>query len=86
MVSGLERAGGRALDDLLRIYRQETLGEEDVQRVLAILDEVGAKDSAQQLTESAAAQALDALRPVALPGWARDEAEELVDFLSRRDY
>ncbi len=86
VVSGLERAGGRALDDLLRIYRQETLGEEDVQRVLAILDEVGAKDSAQQLTESAAAQALDALRPVALPGWARDEAEELVDFLSRRDY
>ena len=52
-----------------------------MQRVLAILDEVGARESAQTLTESAANRALDALTTVALPDWARSEVEELVDFL-----
>ena len=86
VVFALEKAGGAALEDLQRIYSQTELEEDDVQRVLAILDEVGARDSAQSLTESAANRALDALRPVALPEWARTEAEELVDFLARREY
>ena len=86
VVYALERASGTALEDMQRIYAQEELEEDDVQRVLAILDEVGARESSQQLTESAANRALEALAPVALPDWARSEAEELVDFLSRREY
>ena len=86
VVFALERASGAALDDLQRIYSQAELEEDDVQRVLAILDEVGARESAQDLTESAAARALQALAPVPLPDWARAEAEELVDFLARREY
>ena len=86
VVFALERAAGAALDDLQRIYAQEELEEDDVQRVLAVLDEVGARESSQKLTESAASHALEALAPVALPGWARAEAEELVDFLARREY
>ena len=86
VVFALERAGGAALDDLQRIYSQTELDEDDVERVLAILDEVGARESAQELTESAANRALEALAPVALPDWARAEAEELVDFLARREY
>ena len=86
VVFALERAAGAALDDLQRIYGQEELVEDDVQRVLAILDEVGAREQSQTLTESAANRALEALAPVPLPGWARTEAEELVDFLARREY
>ena len=86
VVFALERAAGAALDDLKRIYSQTELEEDDVQRVLAILDEVGARESAQLLTETAANRALDALAPVSLPDWAREEAEELVDFLARREY
>ena len=86
VVFALERAGGAALDDLQRIYSQTELEEDDVQRVLAILDEVGARESSQELTESAANRALEALAPVPLPDWARAEAEELVDFLARREY
>ena len=86
VVFALERASGAALDDLQRIYSQAELDEDDVERVLAILDEVGARESAQELTESAANRALEALAPVALPDWARAEAEELVDFLARREY
>ena len=86
VVFALERASGRAMVDLLRIYEQEELEEDDVQRVLAVLNEVGAQENAQRLTEAAAAQALEALKPVYLPDWARTEAEELVDFLARREY
>ncbi len=86
VVFALERAGGAALDDLKRIYGQTELEEDDVQRVLAVLDEVGAREHSQALTESAANRALDALAHITLLGWARAEAEELVDFLARREY
>ena len=86
VVFALERAGGAALNDMQRIYSQAELDEDDVQRVLAILDEVGARERAQELTEAAANRALEALSPVSLPGWARVEAEELVDFLACREY
>ena len=86
VVFALERASGRAMDDLLRIYGQEELEEDDVQRVLAVLDEVGSQENSQLVTEAAAARALEALKPVSLPQWAQTEAEELVDFLARREY
>ena len=86
VVFALERASGRAMDDLLRIYGQEELEEDDVQRVLAVLDEVGSQEHSQRFTEAAAARALEALKPVSLPQWAQTEAEELVDFLARREY
>ena len=86
VVFALERASGQAMDDLLRIYGQEELEEDDVQRVLAVLDEVGSQEHSQRVTEAAAARALEALKPVSLPGWAQAEAEELVDFLARREY
>ena len=86
VVFALEQARGKSLDDLFRIYGQVELEEDDVQRVLAVLDEVGAQDSAQRLTDAAAAEALAALKPVSLPEWARTEAVELVEFLSRREF
>ena len=75
-----------ALRDLQRIYGQSELEEDDVQRVLAVLEEVGAREQSQSLTEAAANRALEALSSVSLPGWAQEEAEELVDFLARREY
>ena len=86
VVFALERASGRAMKDLLRIYEQEELEEDDVLRVMAVLDEVGSRENSQRLTQAAAARALEALKPVSLPRWAQTEAEELVDFLARREY
>lgn len=86
VVYALERASGAARGDLQRIYAQPELEEDDVQRVLAILDEVGAREQSQQLTEAAAHRALEALSAVSLPPWAKAEADELVDFLARREY
>ena len=86
VVFALERASGRAMEDLLRIYEQEKLEEEDVLRVIAVLDEVGSQENSQRLTQAAASRALEALKPALLPQWAQTEAEELVDFLARREY
>ena len=81
-----ERAMGKDFEDLCRIYGQEELDEEDVGRVLTVLDTVGAQELSQTLTESSAGEALRALDSVELPAWAKAEAEELVDFLAHRQY
>lgn len=86
VVVGLERASGMAREDLLRIYNQDTLDDSDVQRVMAILEEVGAPEYSERLTQESAHHAVAALERVALPSWARTEVEELVDFLARRQF
>ncbi|MCH2518685.1 MAG: polyprenyl synthetase family protein [Dehalococcoidia bacterium] len=86
IVYAFERASGKNREDLLRIYIQEDIDDDDVGRVLAILDDVGARDESESLTEASAEQALEAIASVSLPAWARTEAEGLVDFLARRQY
>ena len=86
VVFAFEHASGGSRDDLLRIYRQESLDDADVERVMAILDEVGAADYSDSLTQDSARSAVQALEGVELPGWARDEVEELADFLARRRF
>lgn len=85
-VFALHRASGAARDDLLRIYSQEELDDSDVERVMAIMDELGAPQYAQQLTQESAEQATQALENVELPPWARNEVEQLVDFLANRQF
>ena len=86
VVFALERADGRPRDDLLQIYSQTDLDEEDVYRVQAILEEVGAREHTQSLAETSAREALAALDGISLPPWAEYEAQALVDFLARREY
>ena len=86
VVVAFEHAKGQDFEDLCRIYGQEELDDADVDRVLEVLDAVGAQDLSQTLTEASAGEALQALDAVELPAWARAEAEELVDFLARRQY
>lgn len=86
IVYAFERASGQNRDDLLRIYAQEEMDDDDVGRVLVILDAVGAREESQTLTEASAEEALEAIAPVSLPSWARTEAEALIDFLARRQY
>ena len=85
-VFALDRASGAARDDLHRIYAQEELDDADVERVMAIMDELGAPEYAAQLTAQSAEQATQALATVELPSWARIEVEQLVDFLARRQF
>ena len=80
------RARGQALDDLLEIYRRPEVDDQGLARVLAVLDEVGAREESQRLTDASAGEALGALQGISLPAWAREEAEELVEFVARREH
>ena len=86
VVFALEQATGEARNDLLQIYQREELGEDDVKRVLAVLDEVGAQEHSQRLTEASAEEALKAIGWISLPDWAIEEAESLVEFVARREF
>lgn len=86
VVFALEHAKGPALDDLMRIYQQEELEEQDVDQVMDILEEVGAKQQSEKITEISAEEAIQSLKSVSLPAWARSEAEDLVDFLANREF
>ena len=89
MVYALENAQGPARQELSRIYgagNQDVIEEPDIARVREVLDQVGAADQCQQLTELSASQSLEALLGVELAPWAMTEMEELVHFLSRREF
>ena len=94
VVYALENALGPARRELSRIYGTDNRGtdnpdemeESDIVRVREVLDQVGAAGQCQRLTERSAGQALDALLGVELAPWARTETEELVHFLSRREF
>ncbi len=86
VVFALENANGRSREELLRIYGNEELTDNDVENVLTILETVGAQKQSHSITETSAHQALAALRPAGLPAWAQKEAESLVDFLAHREF
>ena len=86
IVFALEKASGGAREDLLRIYQQDELDDDDVERVLAVLHEVGADEEAKRITRESAQRAIEALEGIELPNWARADAEELVDFLATREF
>ena len=86
VVFALNHADGQSRHDLLEIYGRQELDEDDVVRVLAVLDEVGAQENSQRIIEASAGDALEALEEVSLPSWAKEEAESLVDYLARREY
>ena len=85
-VFALERASGAARDDLFRIYAQDELDDADVERVMAIMDELGAAQVADQITSESAQRASEALDGIELPDWARREVDQLVDFLAHRQF
>jgi geranylgeranyl diphosphate synthase type I len=86
VVYALSHARGQSRRDLLEIYGRQELDEDDVARVLVVLDEVGAQEESQKLIDASADEALHTLEEISLPSWAREEAEGLVDFLARREY
>lgn len=86
VVFGFEHATGPAQKELLRVYRQDQLSEEDVNQVLAVLEAAGAPQACHRLTQDNAAQAIRELNGISLPDWARVEGEQLVDFLARRQF
>ena len=94
VVYALQNSRGPARQELLRIYgfekrgaaNQDDMEDSDIEQVREVLEQVGAAGHCQQLTERSASQALEALSGIKLASWARTEMEELVHFLSCREF
>jgi len=71
---------------LREIYGKEALSKEDVQRVLAILDELGARDYAQRIAEGYRDRALVELEKTGIENEAQEGLRELARFLTERVY
>ena len=84
IVFAFQQAKGANRKELLRLYSQETLDEADVDRVMDILQDIGAADRTDALTGSTADEARAALAILELPDWADEDAENLIDFMANR--
>jgi len=86
IVYALENARPKARNEMAAIYQKKSLSEGDVENVLAVLEECGARRQAQSLIEAEASSGLRSLEGLPLHAWAKQEAEELIDFLVNREY
>ena len=84
IVYAFQHAAGADRVELLRLYSQEALDEDDVNRVLQILDDLGADRQTDELTESTAEEGRAALAMLELPPWAAEDASNLIDFMAYR--
>lgn len=84
IVYAFQQADGANRNELLRLYGQETLDEGNVDRVLDILENIGAAAQTDYLTEMTAQEARAALATLELPPWAADDAGQLIDFMAYR--
>ena len=84
IVYAFQKAAGSHQTELSRLYSKETLDEPDVDRVLDILEYIGAAGETDALTELTAEEARASLTVLELPGWAQTDAEHLIDFMATR--
>ncbi len=85
VVHALRHATGAAATTLQQLYRKAHLSQHDVQQVLNVLEDTGARAEAEALATRLAHQALDALRPVHLSSAHSRDFQELVSFVLLRE-
>ena len=86
IVYALQVAGDPARRKLVDAYSKSELDDRDADDVLTVLEELNVAEYAQEVTRQRADRALEELDCVPLSSWARREIEDLVDFLTTRQY
>ncbi|MCX7839351.1 MAG: polyprenyl synthetase family protein [Anaerolineae bacterium] len=66
------------------LYAQTTLTQDDVARVLALLEQIGARDQTQAYADEFRARALDALNATNINNRAMEQLHELAERMTRR--
>ena len=85
IIYALESAAGAARATLHRIFRKESLSDDDVSRAMDVLEELDARKSAENLASSMSQQALQVLRRAPIPPSAAADFGEIIDFLLLRE-
>ena len=86
IVFALEQAEATNRKTLRRIYKKQSINQQDMDQVMGILDQMKAHEYAQKLVVKEATLALEELKTISLGSWASKEARKLVGFLTSRDY
>ena len=84
LVYALEQAGTMEKEQLQSIYAKEQVEDRDVASTLSLLADLGASEYVQSLAQDQAARALETLDGIELVPGAREEFQELVEFLLTR--
>ena len=84
LVYALEHASAMEKEQLQSIYAKEHVEDKDVASTIALLADLGASDYVQSLAQDHATHALEALDGMELVPGAREEFQELVEFLLTR--
>ena len=86
VVHAMANASGADAETLEYVYGKEEPSDEDVDAVLEVMQRLGTRGTAEDLTERHAMQALDALAPVEMAPAAKHQVEELAHFLLVREH
>ncbi len=86
VVYGFEHASGSAKEELISIYNKEIDNDDDVAKVMTILEDVGAPQYSGHITEKSAELALSSISEIDLPHWVDQEIGDLINFLVNRQY
>ena len=86
VVFALENSTGAAKKELLAIYQNGSLTGHEVNRVMAIFETAGSRDNAQKLVEEYSDQARQVFNRTNPPAAAKRDMEEMLQFLTARNY
>ena len=84
LVYALEKAGGAEREHIQSIYAKEEVDDRDVASMMDVLEQLGVSNYVQMLAQKQADLAQEALESVPTTERAREEMQELVEFLLTR--
>ena len=82
----LDKADPQAREELIRIYQGEEIGDEEIQRVLNLLQGVDAQGFARQLAEKFCREALKIMDEAKVTPVSNVKLEDLASFILERTY
>lgn len=86
VVYALQKAEGKAREELVGIYEREAIDDAALDTVLSILAGVQAKARAQNMAEEYCARAIAEVKGLKVSPWARRSLTEMAHFLAGREY
>lgn len=85
VVYAIQNGEGEALTELSELYFQrDVVGENEVKRIRALLEEIGAKEKTNEWAEEYWGEAKKQLDKTELQGWAKSDLEQFGSFLLHR--
>jgi len=84
VIHGMENVSGTTRKDFKKRYRKEVLSDYDVSWIMAVLEDVGSRQSTLDFIEDISNRAKMSMLEIGLPEWAKEEMGYLIEFLSTR--